>query len=95
MEAALTAIFSGQKPQSSLEELYRTVENICRQNRGEKLFLMLDPKCRAYINNTLLPSLQSKSKAGASSIEALHAVLGAWTKWNEQLVSECELFFQT
>src|SRR5258708_4378141 len=44
LDAALTVVFKNEKITFSLEELYRGVENLCRQGHAEEVCLRLQKK---------------------------------------------------
>ena len=85
LDAALSAIFHGGKAPNSLEELYRGVENICRQDRAPALFEQLREKCKDNVSTRLKPSLISNATSG-SDTDFLRVVLDAWSTWSTQLV---------
>ena len=87
LDAALSKIFNGEKPQHSLEELYRGVENVCRQDRAPDLFEKLYGKCEENLSAIILPPL-TRGVSGNSSIGILGLVMKAWSTWNSQMVSE-------
>ena len=84
LETALSAIFRGEDV--SLEELYRGVENVCRQDKAQALFQKLCEKCNNHVTIDL-KALATKDMHGASAIDVLRATIKAWTLWKEQLVS--------
>ena len=85
LDVALSAIFSGEKTPYSNEELYRGVENICRQDRAPALFQQLRDKCGKNVSTNLKPSL-IRSAIKGSDTSILRAVVTAWSTWNTQLV---------
>ena len=85
LDAALSAIFSGEKPPYSLEELYRGVENICRQEKAPELYQRLSEKCKENVS-TRLRSLVGQV-SGNSAISVLRSAVMAWTRWSGQLVN--------
>ena len=85
LDAALSAIFADEKVPYSLEELYRGVENLCRQDRAPILFQKLLEKCKHNITTRVKEPLV----AGASSLhnsDLLGVVVEAWSRWSSQLV---------
>jgi hypothetical protein len=85
LDAALRAIFDGQKPEASLEELYKGAENVCRQGRGAILARKMQEECRKYVSQYLRTSLVAKAEDGYK-IDTLRAVVNAWTTWKSKLV---------
>ncbi|KAH0547602.1 hypothetical protein FGG08_000327 [Glutinoglossum americanum] len=83
LDAALTAIFNSEKLPYSLEELYRGVENVCRQDQAPKLYEKMKERCRIYVATTLKAPLLEK--ISHSDVGVLQAVQSAWKKWYRQL----------
>ena len=86
LDTALSAIFSGKKPQYSLEELYRGVENVCRQDKAPNLFEKLYAKCAGNLSTMILPQLVHDASSTTSS-RVLGLVMKAWSTWSIQMVS--------
>lgn len=86
LSAALDTVFAGGKPTTSLEELYKGAENVCRQGRAPLLAKKLQERCKTYIIDDLRVSMIARTKNG-SDIDALRAVVDAWAAWNTKLVS--------
>lgn len=84
-DAALTAIFEGRKPESSLEELYKGGENVCRQDRSALLAKNLRGRCKDFVNGSLRQNLVSRAK-GSTDVDTLRAVVEAWSSWSTKLV---------
>lgn len=85
LDAALNAIFTHNKVPNSLEELYRGVENLCRQDRAPEVYNRLCERCEQYVSGKLKEPLVSQARI-ADDIDVLRAVVGAWSTWNAQLV---------
>lgn len=85
LDAALSAVFSGGKPETSLEELYKGAENVCRQGRAAELTKRLQERSRGHVMGYLHGSLVGKAEMG-SNIETLRAVVEAWKVWQSMLV---------
>jgi cullin-4 len=85
VDAALDTIFQQGQINFSLEELYRGVENLCRQGLARDAKERLEGKCRGYVGGVLKE--QVVEMVGRKDSEVLRAAMGAWTTWNEQLVS--------
>ena len=84
LDAALTSIFSGQLISTSLEELYRGTENLCRGDRAPSTYEKLRARCDAYLSSQLKEELNEK--VARSDDEVVKAVEAGWTKWCGQLV---------
>lgn len=85
LDAALTAIFSLEKVPHSLEELYRGVENLCRQDRAPEIYNRLCERCKQYVSGKLKEPLVLRARI-SKDVDVLRAVVGAWSTWNAQLV---------
>ncbi|KAL4920463.1 hypothetical protein BDW62DRAFT_208968 [Aspergillus aurantiobrunneus] len=92
LDAALSAIFSGGKPDLSLEELYKGAENVCRQGRAAQLSKRLQGRCREHVTGKLHGSLADKSRTG-SNIDTLRSVVEAWKVWQSMLVTVRWIFY--
>ena len=69
-----------------LEELYRGVENVCRQGHASIIHTRLKVKCKENVGRTLkIPILE---KASEKNVDVLRAVLAAWTRWKTQMVRQ-------
>lgn len=84
LDSALTTIFSAAPVDFSMEDMYRGVENLCRQGRARDVYQKLAERCRSHINDTVKRSLLSKNRHG--NVEVLQDVLAAWSSWNSQIV---------
>ncbi|KAL4941066.1 hypothetical protein BDV06DRAFT_212966 [Aspergillus oleicola] len=92
LDAALSAIFSGGKPEISLEELYKGAENVCRQGRAAELFKRLQERCRGHVTGKLHGSLVEKAQL-ASNVDTLRSVVEAWKVWQSMLVTVRWIFY--
>ena len=86
VDASLGAIFSERKTPYSLEELYRGVENVCRQDKAESLYQKLCEKCQDHVLQRSKAPLLGEA-GGKSDVELLQAVVSAWSTWNAHQVS--------
>jgi len=85
VDAALDTIFQQGNIDFSLEELYRSVENLCRQGVARDAKNRLVAKCKAYVGGPLKQRVDET--LGRQNVDVLRATLQAWATWNEQLVS--------
>lgn len=91
LDAALTAIFSGERISTSLEELYRGTENLCRADKSAPTYEKLKARMDGYVGGRLKDELDER--AGRSDDEVVKAVEAAWTKWCSQLNMIRSIFF--
>ena len=85
LDAALSAIFANEKVPYSMEELYRGVEILCRQDRAPSLYKKLCDKCKQGSVCMELPLMEA-TKVG-SDLDVLQTTVEAWSAWTAQLVS--------
>lgn len=85
LDAALSAIFEGKKPDTSLEELYKGAENICRQERAALLAKKVQERCKDYVAGALRDNLVTRA-GGGTNVDTLRAVIDAWSAWHSRLV---------
>lgn len=83
LDAALTTVLAEAPVDFSIEELYRGVENLCRQGRAQDVNARLAERCKLHIRNTVTTSLLEKARH--NNVEVLHDVLAAWSSWNAQM----------
>ncbi|KAF2808956.1 cullin-4B [Mytilinidion resinicola] len=83
LDKALAVVFKSGKLDFSLEELYRGVENLCRQGHAQEVCNRLEKISEKYVAEGLRGPLLEK--LGNKSVDLLRATLAAWTTWNEQL----------
>lgn len=86
LDAALSAIFRDAEVPHSLEDLYKGVENLCRQDRGFSLYKNLSEKCKHELMLQIRTSLTEKTQDPAHTA-VLRAVSDTWSAWNTRLVS--------
>ncbi|KAJ5218748.1 uncharacterized protein N7498_000847 [Penicillium cinerascens] len=92
LNAALSAIFDGRKPDVSLEELYKGAENICRQERAALLAKKVQERCKDYVAGTLRDNLVTRA-GGGTNVDTLRAVIEAWSAWHSRLVTIRWVFY--
>lgn len=85
LDAALSAIFQDAEVPYSLEDLYKGVENLCRQDRGFALYKNLSEKCKKELVSQLRHSMTEETDNIANTA-VLQAISGAWSAWNARLV---------
>lgn len=92
LDTALTEIYIDGKPRTSLEELYKGAENVCRQGKAPELYQKLMAKCQAHITDKVRGTLASTA-SHASAVEFLKDLVSAWSTWKKQLVTIRSIFF--
>ena len=85
LNTALSAILADEKPPHSNEELYRGVENLCRQGRAPQLYDTLREKCKQGIKTHFEKPLLAQAPT-LDDVGMLSAVMEAWETWNVRLV---------
>ena len=91
LDAALAVIFKDGQNTFSKEDLYRGVENVCRQGGASTLFSRLEQRCRMHVEQDMRQPLLEK--AGDDNIAILKAVLMKWARWKEQMVTIRAIYF--
>lgn len=91
LQKALTTILTEGTLQDSLEELYRGVENLVRENKGQELYDMLYFHCEDFVQNDLRTKVEqgilgSVGIAGDGGVRAVETIENVWGKWTSQLV---------
>ncbi|KAJ5101856.1 hypothetical protein NUU61_004078 [Penicillium alfredii] len=92
LDAALTAVFEGREPETSLEELYKGSENACRQGQAPALAKKLQDRCKEHVAGKLRPNLVTRA-GGGTDVDTLRAVIEAWTAWNTRLITVRWIFY--
>ncbi|CAG8429915.1 unnamed protein product [Penicillium salamii] len=91
-DAALAAIFDGRQPESSLEELYKGGENVCRQDRSALLASKLRDRCKEFVDGKMRKNLVTRSK-GSTDVDALRSVVETWSSWHSKLITVRWIFY--
>ncbi len=91
LDEALATIFKDRHDGVSKEDLYRGVENVCRQGGASTLFSRLEKRCKDHVNRDMRVPLCEKGSE--DSIAILKGVLGEWSRWKEQMVTIRAIFF--
>lgn len=84
IDAALDIVFKNGEINFSLEELYRGVENLCRQGLAKDVCDRLVVKSKEHITGTLKAKV--KETTGRKDVDVLRATLQAWATWGSQMV---------
>ena len=91
LQKAVVTILAEGALTDSLEELYRGVENLVRENKGEELYDMLNQNCETFVKDTLRQRVErgivgSVGIGGDGGVRAVETIESAWGKWTSQLV---------
>ena len=92
LDVALSAIFLGEILSYSMEELYRGVEIVCKQDRAAALYKKVREKCASQVSSRIKAPLASAAEVD-SAVEVLREVVRAWSIWNKQLDIIRAIFF--
>nr|OQO29530.1 hypothetical protein B0A51_02622 [Rachicladosporium sp. CCFEE 5018] len=94
LERGLDAIFSDHEAGAgagfSREELYRGVENVCRQGGASTLYGRLEGRCKREIERVRVRLVE---EAGDEDVEVLGEALEAWRVWKERMGVVRGVFF--
>lgn len=91
LDAALAIIFSGGEEGFSKEDLYRGVENVCKQGGASDLYSRLYARCKSHVTSGIREPLLSN--ADRDSVEVLRDTLEAWKQWKSQMQTITGIFF--
>src|SRR5271156_6495914 len=87
---AVQTILEQGSLRDSLEELYRGVENLVREGKGDDLYKMLDLRCGEFVRLTLRPEVEKASGGsigvgGDGGVTVVETIEKAWGKWTSQM----------
>jgi cullin-4 len=88
LQQAVQAIQNSKPVASSLEELYKTCENLCHQKYGHSLYEKLSKECEHHVQE-VVKTLLNKTEDQDDFLEAVHS---AWTKHCRQLIMIRSIF---
>jgi cullin-4 len=86
LQAALDTVFAGGKIDFSLEELYRGVENLCRQKMAKDVYDRLEKTCKEHIAGLRKQVEQTAARPDVTNVDVLRATLQVWEEWMKQVV---------
>lgn len=90
LQQAVQAIQRSKPVESSLEELYKTCENLCHQKFGDNLYKRLSAEVESHVQNVVDDLLnKSESKSEESFLEAVHT---AWSNHCRQMIMIRSIF---
>ncbi|KAI9801154.1 MAG: hypothetical protein M1825_003428 [Sarcosagium campestre] len=93
LQTSLADIFADQPLHYSLEELYRSVENVCQQKGAPELFDRVRAVCINHVRTVVKAGLLDQASADTTSLAILEAVQAAWRKWNDNLLMILRILF--
>ncbi|QIW94490.1 hypothetical protein AMS68_000008 [Peltaster fructicola] len=91
LDAALDIILKNTRQLYSNEDLYRGVENVCRQGGASTLYTKLEHRCRTHVESDIHHPLAIS--LDGSNVEVLDKVIHAWTTWKEQMSIIHSIFY--
>ena len=91
LAAALSANFLGKTLPYSMEELYKGVENVCRQGMAAKLYEMLKRVCELQLESET-QRLSEMVDGCTGDVEVLQAVDRSMSTWVNQMVGRVRRF---
>ncbi|KAF2156570.1 Cullin-domain-containing protein [Myriangium duriaei CBS 260.36] len=92
LDDALNKVFSGGQSTLPLEDLYRCVENLCRQGKASAVNSRLNEHLVKHLKGTVLTGLRLRS--AQDEVSTLRAVLSAWSTWTSQVtIIRCIFYY--
>nr|POF13561.1 cullin-4a [Quercus suber] len=92
LDLALTVIFNDGTDGYNREDLYKGVENVCRQGGASSLYSRFIGRCRNHVEQDLLKDQLLQSDF-SDNISGLRAVLAQWNRWKAQMFTIRAIFF--
>ena len=89
---ALSATFSGKTLPYSMEELYKGVENVCRQGMAAKLYERLKRACELQLESETQRLSETVDQC-REDVEVLQAVDRSMSTWVNQMVGRVRRLF--
>ncbi|KAF1815226.1 cullin-4B [Eremomyces bilateralis CBS 781.70] len=90
LDTAIDVILADRPIDFSLEELYKGVENVCRQNMAQELTELLKSKLGAYASGSMRAQL--RSRLGGTNVDFLQGTVSIWGKWLQHMVMIRSIF---
>ena len=87
LDTSLSAIFAGNEVRYPKEELYKGVENTCRQGGAATLYERLRAKCETYLASQI-QKLAAVAHSSQSDVDVLQATLQRLSIWTQQMVGK-------
>jgi Cullin family len=84
LDKAMTAVFRRSKIAFPLEELYRSVENMCNRDTSAELFSRLRKRMHTYVEEDMKARLLHNEAKPESAV--VQDVVAEWKIWQGQLV---------
>jgi cullin-4 len=92
LDKSLDAVFSGEQIPFSTEELYKGVENVCRQEiHNEELSGRLEARARGHATGIVKKSILQNAE-GKGNVDVLRDAVAAWTMWAKHLDTVRHIF---
>lgn len=85
IDAALSSILVGTKARVPLESVYRGVEDLCRHDEGDKLYILLKQRCAQHLQGKVLTMI--KEGGLSSDVEVLRNVWKQWAIFSKTLIT--------
>ena len=90
LDAAVTAILDDRPDDLRKEELYRAVENACRQGGAATFASRLDARLQTHMADDVVARV---SQLDDDNVALVRAVLDQWTRWKRQMATIRGIFF--
>jgi Cullin family len=97
LQRAIDVILEEGTLVDSLEELYRGVENLVRENRGQEVYELLRERCRVFMTQSMAPDVEGFVLSAETAVgtvagtgyRTVEHVEQAWGKWTSKIVPVC------
>jgi cullin-4 len=93
LDKALGLILQGAQVPYSNEDLYRGVENLCRQGRARDLYERLTSILEKHASSVVKARLSGLVNLGTPGPEALDSILSEWHIWKDQSAFIRDIFY--
>lgn len=82
LSAAIDKVLVSATTNFSIEEMYRSVEHLCRQGKAAVVYTRLHKQCSEHLRRVKSDLPRSKD----DNSQTLQSVINAWSTWQAQLV---------
>jgi len=88
IDKVLSDIFANRTASLGTEDLYRSVEGLCRLGQAKQVYNRLDKRCKDYLQQKMQKWINSDVFANPEDKDVLIEFIAAWNEWKSQVVSQ-------